>query len=244
MNRNETIQAIGVHTLTVRLAWATLEVYADEVDDFQVLIAGDDDDVEDMRVKESEGTLTVEQPAYGLTHKINMVRWLQITVRVPRSWKGVIDLSTVAGPLKARGLSGTDLSFETVSGDLRVTGINGISTVLHTVTGNLGAAVLRTERVNLRTVSGDVAADGLRVRQFKLNGVNASMTLGFEESFERLEGNTVSGDIHITAPLDTACISFRAVTGKLRTNGVSIQDGAPEVSLTSVSGSLIVERRE
>lgn len=236
MNRNEMFPGLLVSTLTVRLAWASLEIVVDDVEDLQVLISGDDSDVADMKVLCENGRLLVEQPTYGLTYKINMVRWMQVFIRIPAAWKGAVEASTIAGPLKARGLAGTDMSFDTVTGDLRVMGLNCITAALRTVSGSVKAENLSGERLSLRTVSGDVAVSGCGFDAYRLSAVSGAVSMDLTQPFDKLEGTTVSGDVRVYAPMEQIDASLRSVSGRIRTSGVSIQSGAPTASLTSVSG--------
>ncbi len=242
MNRTETFDALALHTISIRLAWATLEILSDEVSAFQLLVSGDDMDVEDLKVSTSEGTLTIEQPAYGLTRHLTVVRWMQVILRVPREWKGAVDASTIAGPLKARGLSGTDLTLDTVSGDLHVMSLKAIGLGLHTVTGVLVADGLSAEQLNLRTVSARLAAEHADAEKVRISTVSGDVSAELSGRLEKLDVNTVAGDVQLTVPFEAANISYRAATGKLRTSGVSIAEEGPEVSVTSVSGSLLVAR--
>ena len=63
--------------------WATavsythLDVYKRQ-DKVQVMAAGDDSSVEDLRIAVKDGSLTVEQPQYGLSLNIMESRWLQV----------------------------------------------------------------------------------------------------------------------------------------------------------------------
>ena len=118
MERNLSFDTEGLEKIAVHLGWAQLEMFADEVDKVQVMAAGDDSSVEDLRIAVKDGCLTVEQPQYGISLNIMECRWLQVCVRVPSQWKGDIALSTLSGLLSARKLCAKSLSLETVSGDL------------------------------------------------------------------------------------------------------------------------------
>lgn len=238
MNRNETFNAMDIHTLAARTVWATLEVVVDDVDNLQVLVAGDDDHVEDLKAAVEDGKLVVEQPARSFTPKLTTVRWMQVTIRVPKDWKGAVEAETVSGPLKARGLDGSDLALETISGDIRATSLRGISVKMGTVTGQISASGVRTAKLNLRTISGGVRLEASQAKEVRLNSVSGAIHLELTEPFERIEGNAVSGDVRISVPMRKAHVGFRSVTGPLRTSGVSIVDEAPPVSITSVSGGL------
>ncbi len=244
MNRNENYPAASVAVLDVNLAWATLELVADDVEEIQVLVSGNEEDVDDLRTGLKDGTLRVEQPAYGLTPKITMVRWMQVVVRLPRTWKGVIGAGTVAGCLRASGLTGSDVVLATVSGDLSATGTEAIALRVRTVTGALNLAEARAEKLTLRTVSGLLRVQRGDFRFIRVNSAASDVDLDLDAPMERLDATTVAGDIRIDAPIRMACITLRSATGRLRTGGVSITDEGPVIAANTVSGGLLVTCKE
>ena len=244
MNRNENYPAASVAVLDVNLAWATLELVADDVEEIQVLVSGSEEDVDDLRTGLKDGKLQVEQPAYGLSPKIAMVRWMQVVVRLPRTWKGVIEAGTVAGCLRAAGLTGSDVVLSTVSGDLSATGTEAISLRVRTVTGALNLAEARAEKLVLRTVSGLMRVQRGEFRFIRVNSAASDVDLDLDAPPEKLEATTVAGDIRVFAPVRMACISLRSATGRLRTGGVSITDDGPVITASTVSGGLSVTCKE
>ena len=240
MNKILTFSPASVTSMEVHLAWASLEILADDVDELQIMAAGDDNDVNDLKVEEKAGKLTIEQPTYGLTIKLNGERWMQILIRLPRSWKGSVDANTIAGPLRARGVQGTDITFDTVSGDLRAANLSAIALSLRTISGAIQAQGVACDQLGLRTVSGKVALNGVGCMSCRLSGVSADQRVEFSRPFDKLDATTVSGDIDLYAPLTQADIALRAVTGRVLTSGVSIVENAPQVRGTSVSGNLAI----
>ncbi|MBR4711188.1 MAG: DUF4097 family beta strand repeat protein [Clostridia bacterium] len=241
MYRNEVFDPSAVTGLSVKLAWAMLEILTADVGQIQVLISGADEDVEDLRVGVSKGVLTVEQPAYGLSARIASDRWLQVTLRVPATWKGEIAAGTVAGPLSVRGLAGTDLRFSTVSGSLRASQLNAITLTLRTITGVLSAAdITASESFGARTVSGEILLSHVSAGRVKLTTVSAPLTADLDSVPEHTDISTVSGDVTMALPAREAVIRLRSVTGRLLTGGVSIAETGPEISAVSVSGGLTV----
>lgn len=238
MDRNESFDALSVSALNLRLAWASLDVMVEDVDAIQLIISGDDEDVAAMRIVAENGRLTVEQPTYGLTYKLNMARWMQIFVRIPHDWKGAVDASTIAGPLSASGLTGTDLTLETVSGALHASSLTCLTAALRTMTGTLTAEQVTTEKLALRTVSGPIVYTGSCTDKLHLSSVTADLDIALTAPYAALDGNTVSGSVRVCAPLDEADVSFKAVSGRLRTRGVSIVEEGVKVNINSVSGNL------
>ena len=238
MNRNESFPALNVSTLNVRLGWASVEIMVDEVEDIQVLLSGDEGEIAEMKLGLQDGRIQVEQPSYGISTRIHNSKWMQVFVRLPRSWKGALDASSVTGDINVRGVSGTDLNLDSVSGDVRAAALTGISMGLHTVSGDVLAHDLSGESLSLRTVSGKVRLEGAGFVSYRLNDVSGDVALTLSDAFERLDGGTVSGNVSITAPITRADASLRAISGRLLTEGVSIGSGAPRVAMSSVSANV------
>ncbi|MGN0778224.1 MAG: DUF4097 family beta strand repeat-containing protein [Aristaeellaceae bacterium] len=238
MNRNESFSALTVSTLCTRLGWASLEVMVDDAADIQVLLSGDESEVAEMKVALQDGKLLVEQPSYGLSTRIHASKWMQVFIRLPRSWKGAADVSSVTGGVNVRGVTGTDLKLETVSGDVRAMSLTGLHIALHTVSGDILASDLAGDSCALRTVSGKVRLTDCGFGAYHISNVSGDVSLELVSGFEKLEGVTVSGDVCIHAPIARADASLRAVTGRLLTEGVSIGPDAPRVAMSSVSANL------
>ena len=240
MNKIETFSPTQITGVEAHLAWASLEVLSDDVSELQVMAAGNDKDGGELRIVEKEGRLLVEQPTYGLSIKLNSERWMQIVIRLPRSWKGALDMSTITAPLRARGLSGTDVTLDSVSGDMRAANISAIALTLRQVSGGILAQELNCDQLSVRTVSGKVRLSEASCLNVRLNGVSGDQRVEFLRPFERVDVNTVSGDVELYAPLTQADIALRAVTGRVLTGGVSIVENASKVRGTSVSGNLAI----
>ena len=244
MNRNESFSPTAVTELALHLAWASLDVMVDDVDDIQVMISGNDADVSDMKLDCNDGRLRLEQPTYGLSIKLNTERWMQVLLRIPPQWKGALDANTISGPLKVRGISGTDLQLDTVSGDIRAEGLCGINAALRTVSGHVKASGVTAEKLSLRSVSGNMNVSGADVRTYKLNTVSGETAVDMVAPFDRFDGMTVSGDIRLYTPVTEADALLRSVNGRLRTSGVSIVEQAPAIHVKSVSGDLDIHHQD
>ena len=243
MSRNERFDPKAVTRIHVGLAWATLELTSDSVASMQLLVAGTPEDVDDLKIGLESGTLSVEQPAYGLSTRINTERWLQVTLRIPPDWKGEITASTMSGPLRATGLAGSDFSVSTISGSLRANGLQAMTLSLRTVSGGLNAADLQADSLSLRTVSGNLSAERAAAQHVKVTSVSGDISLSLTESPERADISSVSGDTALELPADGAKINLRSGAGKLRTAGVSLTDEGPVISATTVAGNLTVSCR-
>lgn len=237
MNRNEAFSSMQVSSLTAHLAWASLDVMVEDVEQIQVCISGAEKDVKELRVECLDGALLVEQPAYGIK-TLGTEHWMQIILRVPREWKGAVDLNTISAPLNIRGLVGTDFTLDTVSGDLNASNLQCMNAMLRSVSGLVKAENLTGEHLALRNVSGDVTARDCGFDSYRINTVSGEVALCLTRGFDKLEGISVSGSIRVDAPIAAANASLRTVSGRLLTKDVSIQPEAPEVRISSVSGNL------
>lgn len=238
MDRNEVFPALDLSGIEVNMAWGSLEIGLTAGDDFQVMIAGDDNSCENMRVEQEKDRLLIEQPALGLTYKINQPMWLQVSVLIPASWKGAVDLSTVSGRLSAEELSGSDIKLESVSGNIRIRNVRGITVKLITVSGDIDVSSLDCDTCTLRTVSGDFRLSNGAASVWKLTAASGDMTLNLVQPLEKLSGSSVSGNVNISVPLDRVDAHVRSVSGRIRTNRIFITDDAPKITMSTVSGDL------
>lgn len=240
MERNVSFEIEGLTELGVHLGWAQLEIFADDVEKVQVMAAGDENSVGDLRIETKGGALLVEQPQYGISLNIMESRWLQVCVRMPRAWDRLIRCNTISGLLSARKLSGSEITLETVSGDLRALKLSAPQLALKTVSGDMRGEELAADRLNVRSVSGDTALDALNVKSLKCNSISGEQTYNMTGAFDRVDVTAVSGNVVITAPVESMNVSLRSISGRVRTEGVSIADGEslPAVRVTGVSADL------
>lgn len=240
MERNISFEAEALQTVVVHLAWAQLEIFADDVEKLQVMAAGDDSSVNDLRIESKDGRLLVEQPQYGLSLNIKESHWLQVCVRVPRAWKGTVHANTISGLLSARKLHATEMALETVSGDLRAVKLNAPAMAFKTVSGDINGESILADRLNVRSVSGDTALDALSVTALKCTGVSGEQTYNMTASFRNVDVTAVSGNVVITAPVEAMDVNLRSISGRVRTEGVNIRDDetAPCVRVTGVTADL------
>lgn len=238
MDRNETFPALDLSGLEVNMAWGSLEIGLTNSPDFQILIAGDDNSCGNMRVEQEKDRLLIEQPALGLTYKINQPMWLQVSVLIPSGWKGSVDLSTVSGRLSVDSISGSDIRLESVSGNIRAGSIRGIAVKLITVSGDVDVSSIDCDTCTLRSVSGDFRLNNGAASVWKLTNASGDITLNLIHPMDRISGSTVSGNAFICVPLDRVDAKVRSVSGRIRTDRIFITDDAPRISMSTVSGDL------
>lgn len=240
MERNASFAARNVSSINIRLAWAQIEVFADDVDTIQVMAAGDPSTVADLRIEYKDGVLLVEQPQYGFTINIMESKWLQVCVRIPLDWKKELSCSTISSLLSARKLNTDLLTLDTVTGDLRALELTAREMALKTVSGDIRGENLRADKLNLRSISGDASLCGLCTGSLRCTSVSGAQDYQMTETFRKVEVNAVSGNVIITAPVDAMNVNLRSVSGRVLTEGVSITDreGCPTVNVTGVSADL------
>ena len=240
MNRNVTFAARELTGLTLKLAWASAEIYADRVEEMQVLVSGDEHDVSELRIRQEGTQLLVEQPNYGLSMKLHNERWMQLFIRVPRDWKGAVSADSISGELTVRGLIGTDLLLESASGSIRTTNTSFITTGVKTVSGDIELSAPVCEQMTLRTVSGSAAVSSGNTLRLHLTSVSGDCAVTLVNVPVQAEGSSVTGQTVLNVPMADADASLRSVSGRLLTENISIREGSPKMSFSSVSGNLII----
>lgn len=202
------------------------------------MVSGGETDVDALRINCTNGQLLVEQPVYGVSKTVVTGHWMEVRIRIPLDWKGAIDLVSTSGRINAKALTGSDITIGTVSGALSARGLQAITASLSTVNGSLSAESVFCERLDLRTVSGTTNVLACSALECRVNSVNSDWELDLIHPFERIDANTVTGNLRLEAPVNTVCAKYRTATGKLRTWGVSLQDAGLPVSMNTVSGDL------
>ena len=221
MDRNEAFPAAQIAAVSARLAWASLQLTVEKIGELQVLVDGQDADVEALRVVCSGDRLLIEQPVHGVSLTMVTGHWMQIRVRVPEDWKGSVDLSTSSGPVTVQGISATTCRLATVNGPLTAHGVV-------------------CEELDLRTVNGLAKVEACEALRVHMNSVNSDWPVTLTAPFEQVDANTVTGSLVLTAPVTSVRCGYHTVTGRLHTLGVSLQDSGASVTMDSVSGDLSI----
>lgn len=239
MNRNEFFQALPVTRVILRLTNAALEICTDDIEDVHVMASGGKTEIDALRITAAADTLTVEQPVSALAKSAAVSgSWLQLTLRLPRNWKGAIDARTVTGWMNIRSLTGSDLSLDTVSGQIMATELDFITLSAHAVTGDVKFNEVRSDKCSLFSTSGSLTAMRTALSKGSANTVTGLITLDLVEPFEELTLNSVTGDICVDAPITECDATLRSISGRIRTSGVSIVEGGRKLRATTVSSDL------
>ena len=238
MNRNETFSALTVATLSVRLRQTSLEILVDEVEDILVDVTGEEDVVQALNFSLTDGRLLIEQPLGGFKLRPKDALPMQVSIRVPASWKGAVNAATTSGSMLLQGFSGTDLAFTTTSGDIDASGLTGINLSLRTAFGDITAHDLAGEDCRAHTSSGNIQLTECGFTTCRFRNLIGETDVTLASPFDKLEGSTFSGPVRIIAPLDRADVFLRSLSGRVLTEGVSITPGAPRVAMRSTSANL------
>ncbi|AWB96996.1 hypothetical protein DCE93_13170 [Agromyces badenianii] len=178
----------------------------------------------------------------------------EISILAPRHI--VLKLGVVSGDALISGFT-SDAKLNTVSGDLVLDNHEG-DVELSTVSGEVSAGN-HTGRITAHSVSGDVVATG-DVRSFNADTVSGNMILDAYGTPDRVDANTVSGDLTVrfapgsgaryrintvggTVLLDDTTIKGMLGKGFERTTG-ELAGQWLDLGANSVSGSISVMHRE
>lgn len=238
MERNECFDALAVTSMTLRLGWASAEIAVDEVSAVEVLITGEDDAVEDVKVAFTHGRLLIEQPFRGLLASPRKPKLLDVLVRVPQGWKGAVNASTTSGTLTTGGLSGSDLSFRTRSGALSATDLEALTISLRTGRAPISARSLFCDKLALHTCAGAVSCHDAALQQLRIGSLSGHTEVTLTAPFAVLRSTTLLGDVCVASPTEEVSIRPRTLLGRLRTRGVALQDAGVKAHFTSFSGDI------
>ena len=240
MERNESFALENVNDLAIHMAWAQVEIFADDIQRVQVLAAGDENSVKELRIQMEDDTLVAEQPQYGLSLNITESHWMQVCVRVPKTWDKKIHVNTINGLLNARGLNGSRIVLDTVTGDVRAARMAAPEIVLKSVSGDIHAEDLNATNLTVRSVSGTVALEGVTAQSYKCTTVSGKQKIVQKAGFERMELRSVSGDVTLVTPEERLVVAMRSLSGRIAAQDVEITEdaGAPTVQATGVSAEL------
>lgn len=241
MNSRNSFPALTITQLMIHLTGALLEVYADDTQEIQVMASGNDRDVQMISLTQTGDVLTLEQSPAALAPTPRSARWLQVTVRIPRSWKGRCEIRTTSGSIHVRGLSVSDLEVESLSGIVMLSDVVSLTLKVKNGSGNIAGTDLCGQDCTLFT-TGMLCLERMAFHNVSLSSVNRGALISFTEMFQSFRGGSVAGGISLEIPATQCDAILRSVSGRMLTDGVSIQDGAPSVRVTTVSGNLTIRQ--
>jgi DUF4097 and DUF4098 domain-containing protein YvlB len=193
---------------------------------------------EPLQVTYENGELTISHP--NLTWE-GLLKWLRpqrhsavLTVRVPRKCAtelGVVSASAVLSGISARA------SVKSVSGAITLDGVAGDVDV-NTVSGAVEAQALNG-KLNFNTISGDLTVAEGWLERVDGNTVSGDITADIDlDPLGGLQITTVSGDITLRLPAEAdASIHLHSVSGDVRSEFDGLRRSMMPAS-HSVSGNL------
>jgi len=214
---------------------------------------------EPLEVTYEDGVLTIAHP--NLTWE-GLLKWLRpqrhsatLTVRVPK--KCVTELGVVSSSAMLSGITAR-ASVKSVSGAITLDGLAGDVDV-NTISGDVEAQAL-SGKLNFNTVSGDLTVAEGWLDRVDGNTVNGDVTADIDlDPLGAIQITTVSGDITLRLPAEAeASIHLRSMSGDVRsefeglrrssmpasrTVSGNLGSGSGHVSVTSVSGQVMLLRR-
>lgn len=241
MEKNVSFPLDALNELSVRLGWAQLELYADDVDQIQVIASGDDRTLSELRIAVKDGVLVIEQPQYGLSLDITRGHWMQLCVRMPKSWDQAVRANTVSGSVSVRGLGCNMIELETVAGDIKTAKLTAEEISIRTTSGAIHGEQLMTRRLAGRSVSGDITLDNITASSYRFTSVSGDIRLKLEGNFTQMDLRTVSGELTVLSEETEAVqVSLHTVSGRKKIESIKLteQENAPAIRATSVSGDL------
>ena len=234
MSRNESFPALSVARISAHLTGAAVEICPDDIDDVHVMVSGDAPEA--LQISFSGGTLQIRQHTVARTRR--PVGWTQLTLRVPRAWKGSIDARTRSGRISLRQLSGADLTLHTVSGLVMGSELHFITLRAASLTGDVKLFGLRCERCSLASATGRLTVQDGVTPQGSAFTATGGVSLTLLDAFTALRMGSLTGKLAVSAPIEACDAHLRSVTGRIRTERVSIGEAASAIRAATVTGQL------
>lgn len=236
MERNIGYPASMVDAVQVRVGSAQVELLCADTQEVQAVIAGDVRSAGELVIRHENGKLCIEQPQYGVLNF--STKWLQICLRLPQQWCGNIGLTTISGAISVKGIQGGEVSIDTVSGNVHTDRVRCQSLAMNAVSGALQATRVSGRLLRIRNVSSAINLFEADFETVKIITASGQVGLDFACPFRTLDIQAATGDIRVQAPGKGAEVAFRSVAGKLTTQGICEEEGAPKVQVTTITGNL------
>lgn len=241
MERNLSFDYKLIKEIKINTSWPQIEVFSNETNEIQVVIAGDNKTVAQIKVELDKDELIIEQPKYGINLNIAEGSWMQILLHLPKAYKGEIDVSSILGNINIRGFEGEELSLDSISGNIILDNIAVEYLKAKNISGSITIKNIKCEKLKLRTVSGNIIAENIDADDIKLSGVSGKQSLEIVNNFKKLDIVSVTGDVEIVQPAEFVYAKLKALHGELLLDNVKEGNG-PKLSATSVTGKVKIKR--
>lgn len=151
--------------------------------------------------------------------------------------EGDFDTSTVSGAVSVESSQGAH-RVRSVSGEIALDSAGGAGAELATVSGDIRIDGHLAGAVGIKTVSGDIEAKVATRSRFQATSTSGDLELELlAGSAGYLDASSRSGDVEVDLPLEDATSAKRSVKGRF-------EGGTEAISLSSVSGDVLVRRAE
>ncbi len=210
-----------------------------------VLATGAAPSLEVSGVKGDPLIVTYEAGVLTVTHENltweGLLKWLRpqrasavVTVTVPAHCP--VEVGVVSATAVLSGIDGR-ASVKSVSGEITLDGVTG-DVDANTVSGGLEAQGAGGT-LNFNTVSGDLALAEGSLERLDVNSVSGDVTADLDlDPLGGLHANTISGEVTLRLPADNdAQVSLHSVSGSVRSEFAELASSSGPASHT-VSGSL------
>lgn len=241
---SETVNELSVNWISGSVR---IEAYDGSTVEISESPVSDDDDR--LRYLTENGKLTIQYRKSGFTIGIFKSGKKDLTIRIPQqaaeNLKNV-NIDVVSAKISATGLAITGhCKISTVSGAVNVEQLGAQELECDTVSGSLTANDIKLYELDVDTVSGDCEITGA-VKQADFNSTSGQFRLNSTVMPEKVETDTVSGDVILKIPEGGFTAEHDSISGDFDCDlplsskgGKHIYgDGSAEFSFDSTSGDI------
>lgn len=164
-----------------------------------------------------------------------------------------ITIDSVSAPITLpAGIHASDFSLESVSGDIETGLISGNALSMNSISGKIRCkGEFSTAR--FETVSGGISFGG-KAGEVEADSVSGSMDFDLDNSLQKMDIDTVSGDVTLSLPSDSngASVDFDTTSGSFSSDfsyitkdkdEFIIENGFIHIDAESVSGDLSIKKK-
>ncbi len=240
MEKNFSFPTSNLDSIVVKTSWPQLEVNFSKIENINLFIAGDNKSVMQIEPKQSSNNLVIEQPQYGLNIDYKNGSWMQIVLNIPIEYKGKLSLNTVSGNCLLHGYNGSELVIDTISAGIIINNIKSDKIKLFSVNGSITAKNIDSNTIKIKTINGKTTLENVYVKKLTSTSVTAPQQYDLIRDYEKIEINSVTGDIEILQPYKkvnanvrsaAACIHYDNVTNEVCDQNIKIHAVSANVKI-------------
>lgn len=143
-----------------------------------------------------------------------------LTIYVPSSFSGKVNVESISGDLIEFPSNITDLRFKSVSGELKPSYISVINTLtVKSVSGDLKADKITCKNAIYESVSGDLTSNELLTSSLCYSSTSGDLKTNFVTQPDDIKIKTVSGDARVLMPSDAGInLYYKSISGELKSD--------------------------